>query len=423
MFAEYINNVKKIGFINIFTKLFNLLKIVLIGNLLGLSYESERFFLVCGLLFPVYYIIESVFQAYLIPLYRSVDYKFVCFITTKYIKKMFVFSVIFASFVCFLDIFEYKEKIYVFFLTILLLNSALYKIILECKLEFVKNSLIDLICSIFFVIIFIFAIKDLLLIIVIIEFIRSFIKFCYIFKDISFKKKYSFVFKENYKDILYISAGAFFSNIKGSIDTYFVSFFEFGAAVLNIGTSLPSALIQYINSILSGISLGFFSDKWFDDFERRKQVYNYFFIPLILICSFLFVFSENILQTIFFLKKQQFSDNFYISNILSAYSILIPFFYLKIIMIRFLNSRKKNLFLMKNSLFSFFIYLFLLFIVFSKNITGVAFSRIGADIVFGFSVMLFTEDKKAIYWYLKKVLQISVVFITLYLLFKRKGVF
>ena len=423
MFVEYIGKVKKIGTINIFIKLLNLLKIILIGNILGFSYESERFFILCGLIYPVYYIVESVVQAYLIPLIRNEDKRFSNFITLKYIKNIFFISIFSALFLCFLNIFKKEEKIFVFLLTFFLLNSALYKIILECKLRFVKNALIDLLCSAVFIVLFFIFNEYLIGILIFIEFARGLIKLLIICYDIYPFYTKDIFYEEDHRDLLYITAGSAFSNIRGFIDTYFVSFFDYGAIVLNIGASIPSAIIQFINSIFSGVSLGYFTDKWFDEFEKRRKVYDYFLIPILVFCGICFYFSDFIMETFFYLKKDQFSDNADISLMLSAYSLLIPFFYLKIITIRFLNARKKNLFLMKISFFTLIIYLIMLNFIFGNIVTGVAFSRIIADISFVLIVLLLTEEKIALYWYIKKVLQISFVFITLYLLFKRKGVF
>ena len=110
MYSEYLRNIRTIGGFQLLTKSLNFLKIILIGNISGATLSTERFFIVCGIIFPLYYIVESIAQAYLIPLFSGLEEKFRDFYSTRYICRTFLLSVPISFSVFLFSFFERTDE-------------------------------------------------------------------------------------------------------------------------------------------------------------------------------------------------------------------------------------------------------------------------------------------------------------------------
>jgi len=170
-------------------------------------------------------------------------------------------------------------------------------------------------------------------------------------------------------------------------------------STLNYAIKLPSFLVSILTVAIGNVLLPLFSNLVITDLKKAYQiVYKsiiYVFIGSSVIIFFLSIYSTQIIQLLF--ERGHFSEENAISvgKIQIILFIFVPFYISGVILVKFLTSLNKNIYMFYTSLILFFISL-LLNLIFSKywGLSGLAFATTSISIINFFILLKFTNLQK-----------------------------
>lgn len=192
----------------------------------------------------------------------------------------------------------------------------------------------------------------------------------------------------------------FLSGASGIINQFFAAQLIVGSmSTLNYAIKLPSFLVSILTVAIGNVLLPLFSNLVITDLKKAYQiVYKsiiYVFVGSSVIIFFLSIYSTQIIQLLF--ERGHFSEENAISvgKIQIILFIFVPFYISGVILVKFLTSLNKNIYMFYTSLILFFISLFLN-LIFSRywGLSGLAFATTSISILNFFILLKFTNLQK-----------------------------